>query len=199
MTGLQNFGESFSASFAVFPPNMGTADLPNTDYLVRFSIYSLDTVKPDPDVARTATGPKVIPQQFCPDLKKVIEASSKNFDALLGKTRGSSRTRWVAKVQLEDWHDCTVAELESGKPRSRYYSCELPPFGKVADAEALFEKIETTVGSCLGKDWSRRRRLSDGLPRAYFEKDNGDPTVVVKIRKDTTDATWEVKLDVDLD
>src|SRR6185295_194129 len=101
MTGLQNFGEEYVISFAVFPPSMGMADPPNQDYLVRFSIYSLDTVKPDPEAARTATGPKVVPQKFCPDLKKVLEAGPKNFEPLLGKSRGSSKTRWVAKVQLQ--------------------------------------------------------------------------------------------------
>jgi len=92
-----------------------------------------------------------------------------------------------------------VTELKKGTPRSRYYSCNLPPFGKLDEATALVDKIENSVSSCLGKDWSRRKTSSDGLPKTYFEKGDNDPTVLIKIRKDTSDGTWEVKLDVDLD
>jgi hypothetical protein len=145
-----------------------------------------------------SAGPQVVPQQFCPDLKEVVQAGAKSFEKLLGKNRGSSGNRWTARLQLRDWDDCMVVESKKGDARSRHYYCRLPPFGKVEESRVLFGKIEATVSSCLGNEWSRRRTSSDGLPRVYFERGNEDPTVSVRISEDTFDGTWDVRLDVDL-
>lgn len=145
--------------------------------------------------ATETTGPAPDrPEGFCEDLKSVLDHASTNFDGILG---ASQKNYWPARLQLAGWYDCGVTELTAGEPKSRYYACDISPFANLSAAKVMIGAISPYVESCLGADWTLRRRISSGgKPVLTFGAGAGQPEIELRPRYSTVYKRWQVLIEV---
>jgi len=106
---------------------------------------------------RSSSGPNnvsvepdgAIPDGYCSDLKKVVDASAEQFTSILGRKNSLS---WTARVQMSDWIDCHISELDAGKPETRYYSCTGPTFSTTESIGKAMQSMKPTISACLGSE-----------------------------------------------
>lgn len=148
-------------------------------------------------ITGTAEADKPAFPEFCEDLKQVIVQASEQFTSILGPQNVGV---WTARIQLPGWDDCTVREFTYQTKTTRYFSCQLPPFAKLNEADAKLETMAAYVKPCLGPDWAQRRsRYDDETTSLTYEKAQGDP--IVRLREsyygEEEPPYWLLRIDVD--
>jgi hypothetical protein len=144
--------------------------------------------------SKSTPTPIEVPTNFCPDLKKAIAAASKNLDPVLGKRHGDY---WMTRSALTGFDDCSISEIENNGKTMRYQTCSLPPTSDKTELQTIAKKLDETINSCLGADWTRddssRRR---GCPRITYEAGNADPTVELRTSHCGRGTEWSINVDV---
>lgn len=182
-------------AFASSGSNPGKTSTPKS-YVVTLMIWSSPEPSSAPELSEVNVQPAEQPQDFCDDLKRVIDEASTSFDALLGEDRGGY---WPARIVLANWHDCDVFQSDETDLRSRYYSCEISPFADTGQVNAMIKSLAPDVKSCLGPDWTMRRRHgSDKRLRISFDSGATDPEIELRSYYSDIKKRWYVKLDVEL-
>lgn len=149
---------------------------------------------PPPKPATPTTQAAAKPEGYCDQLKEIVAAAPSSFANLVGRARSN---RFVGKIEPTGWQECRISELGK-RPNGtahRYYTCELPEMQDKASALKLLPQIGSDVRSCLGSDWSFRRRIkSDGTPVFQFTLPADGTEVEVRITD--YDELWRTKLDI---
>lgn len=162
-----------------------------TKYFAR----GLDQPSPDHRVAQVIEPELPSLQSYCSDLKEVIAAVPRQFDALLGQRLGNNR---VATFPLSGWEDCIVF-MESQFTNSRRYRCTLSGFSNAGVTIRSGEEIAKGITTqCMGHDFSYNRvPYPDGTPRFRVVGRGTTASVVITPSKDPLSMNWNISLDVE--
>lgn len=147
-----------------------------------------------PDVIVGPNG-RAVPQAFCGDLVRVVDAAKTKFVSILGPKVSDI---WTARIQLPGFEDCTVRDWTyEGKIR-RYYSCLLSGFSGIAEMDTMATALQAYLKPCLGPSWTEKRStFSDGTSDVTYVMGPDDPFVRVREAAYSNPKEWIMRLDVE--
>lgn len=143
-----------------------------------------------PDNVRPSITVSGVPalDDYCIDIKQVIEASQDSFRNLLGRKLGESR---IASVALTGWRDCLV--LNADNRDDRQYVCAFGSFDRqeIADDNALV--IAKSIKTCLGFAWGLNPTQAFDHSNSYrLVTTNNQTIVTLKPERSRISNSWEV-------
>lgn len=133
--------------------------------LVVFSVSANAQNKPPTKTATTkATAPVVLKPEkeppFCPEFKKVLEASKNNFDALKGDTIRKTKSIIIASnLALPGLNANRISYDKLAK--QTYYRAFLEGQGNISVVKQKFDGIKTKIKGCLDKKWVEKNKESE--------------------------------------
>lgn len=124
-----------------------------------------------------------VQQDFCDALKKLVEASRQNFDAIKGERKnGIIDIYYTSKIALPN---ATETRIWVGNDQL-YFTCKIFEKSSKAEIEKEYKQLVTSVRACLG-NWKEFTPKSTSLHSVDqgFKEEGGEkcgPQVVVSMQ-----------------